>query len=210
MSLSEEQKKTYREELGKLEAQTMRETRKRLSTADFNSLAIIGRGAFGEVRKAYRQAGGGREGGGRGSTRLRCTLEKGALLFFLVRPAYTPPPTEIKYNPTTKPPGSSALSIPCSGPVGPSSLRRGCRGVLAVAFYVALVAIVFASIVGAQPSLLRFMLLLLLVLCRLPSLPLSTPQRSPDCWRRRSGSDRHVTTTSTTTMPPPPTTHQYN
>ncbi|CAM9621101.1 unnamed protein product [Hapterophycus canaliculatus] len=50
MSLSEDQKKTYREELGKLEAQTMRETRKRLSTADFNSLAIIGRGAFGEVR----------------------------------------------------------------------------------------------------------------------------------------------------------------
>ncbi|CAM9608622.1 unnamed protein product, partial [Ectocarpus sp. 13 AM-2016] len=50
MSLSEEQKKTYREELGKMEAQTMRETRKRLSTDDFNSLAIIGRGAFGEVR----------------------------------------------------------------------------------------------------------------------------------------------------------------
>lgn len=49
MSLSEEQKKTYREELGKMEAQTMRETRKRLSTDDFNSLAIIGRGAFGEV-----------------------------------------------------------------------------------------------------------------------------------------------------------------
>lgn len=49
MSLSEDQKKTYREELGKMEAQTMRETRKRLSTDDFNSLAIIGRGAFGEV-----------------------------------------------------------------------------------------------------------------------------------------------------------------
>eukprot|EP00903_Cladosiphon_okamuranus_P013024 g12152.t1 len=50
MSLTEEQKKTYREELGKMEAQTMRETRKRVSTDDFNSLAIIGRGAFGEVR----------------------------------------------------------------------------------------------------------------------------------------------------------------
>ncbi|CAN0396400.1 unnamed protein product, partial [Ectocarpus fasciculatus] len=50
MSLSEEQKKTYREELGKMEAQTMRDSRKRLSTDDFNSLAIIGRGAFGEVR----------------------------------------------------------------------------------------------------------------------------------------------------------------
>lgn len=51
MSLSNDQKKTFREELGRMEAQTIRDYRKRLSTADFDSLAIIGRGAFGEVRK---------------------------------------------------------------------------------------------------------------------------------------------------------------
>lgn len=50
MSLNEEQKKAYREELGRMEAQTIRDARKRLSTADFDPLAIIGRGAFGEVR----------------------------------------------------------------------------------------------------------------------------------------------------------------
>lgn len=50
MSLTEEQKKAYREELGKMEAQTIRDSRKRLSTDHFESLAIIGRGAFGEVR----------------------------------------------------------------------------------------------------------------------------------------------------------------
>lgn len=49
MSLSEEQKNAYRQELGRMEAQTMRDARRRLSTADFDSLAIIGRGAFGEV-----------------------------------------------------------------------------------------------------------------------------------------------------------------
>lgn len=49
MSLTEDQKKAYREELGKMEAQTIRDSRKRLSTDDFDSLAIIGRGAFGEV-----------------------------------------------------------------------------------------------------------------------------------------------------------------
>lgn len=32
-----------------MEAQTIRDSRKRLSTDDFDSLAIIGRGAFGEV-----------------------------------------------------------------------------------------------------------------------------------------------------------------
>ncbi|CAN0010025.1 unnamed protein product [Ascophyllum nodosum] len=50
MNLSEEQKSTCRQELGRREVQTMRDARKRLSTADFDSLAIIGRGAFGEVR----------------------------------------------------------------------------------------------------------------------------------------------------------------
>lgn len=50
MSLTEGQKKAYREELGRMEAQTIRDSRKRLSTDDFESLAIIGRGAFGEVR----------------------------------------------------------------------------------------------------------------------------------------------------------------
>ena len=49
MNLSEEQKSTCRQELGRREVQTMRDARKRLSTADFDSLAIIGRGAFGEV-----------------------------------------------------------------------------------------------------------------------------------------------------------------
>lgn len=55
MSLTEEQKKAYREELGKMEAQTIRDSRKRLSTDDFDSLAIIGRGAFGEVRMPTAQ-----------------------------------------------------------------------------------------------------------------------------------------------------------
>lgn len=50
MSLTEEQKKAYRDELGRMEAQTIRHSRKRLSTDDFDPLAIIGRGAFGEVK----------------------------------------------------------------------------------------------------------------------------------------------------------------
>lgn len=54
MNLTKEQKKTYREELGRMEAKTIRDSRKRLSTVDFDSLAIIGRGAFGEVRRPPR------------------------------------------------------------------------------------------------------------------------------------------------------------
>ncbi|KAG5192342.1 serine/threonine-protein kinase 38 [Tribonema minus] len=50
MNLNEAQKKKYREELGKMEAQSRREGMRRLTTDDFTRLSIIGRGAFGEVR----------------------------------------------------------------------------------------------------------------------------------------------------------------
>lgn len=50
LNLSEEEKSKYREELRKAEADAKREMRKRITIDDFESLAIIGRGAFGEVR----------------------------------------------------------------------------------------------------------------------------------------------------------------
>jgi serine/threonine kinase 38 len=50
MNLNDAEKKKYREELGKMELQSRREGMKRLATTDFLPLAIIGRGAFGEVR----------------------------------------------------------------------------------------------------------------------------------------------------------------
>ena len=59
LNLDETQKKHYRAELERMEAEHKREQRRRLTTDDFDPLVIIGRGAFGEV--GARE--GGREGG---------------------------------------------------------------------------------------------------------------------------------------------------
>lgn len=50
IGLPEEKKKEYREKLETEEVQCSKEARKLVTTADFESLAVIGRGAFGEVR----------------------------------------------------------------------------------------------------------------------------------------------------------------
>jgi serine/threonine protein kinase len=50
MSLDEVEKNRYREVFMKIEADEKRDSVKRLSTNDFEPLAVIGRGAFGEVR----------------------------------------------------------------------------------------------------------------------------------------------------------------
>jgi hypothetical protein len=50
MKIDESEKQRYREVFMKVEADAQRDMRKRLTTEDFEPLAIIGRGAFGEVR----------------------------------------------------------------------------------------------------------------------------------------------------------------
>ncbi len=50
MNISEEDKVRYRDELEKAEADARHNMRKRITIDDFEPLAIIGRGAFGEVR----------------------------------------------------------------------------------------------------------------------------------------------------------------
>ncbi|KAJ0402815.1 hypothetical protein P43SY_007357 [Pythium insidiosum] len=50
MRLTERKKEQYRQELRSQELQSMRHQRKRLTVQDFQPLAVIGRGAFGEVR----------------------------------------------------------------------------------------------------------------------------------------------------------------
>ncbi|CAM9778812.1 unnamed protein product, partial [Phaeothamnion confervicola] len=50
LAMNDVQKKKLREELGRHEAESMREARRRLTTDEFDPLAIVGRGAFGEVR----------------------------------------------------------------------------------------------------------------------------------------------------------------
>jgi serine/threonine protein kinase len=50
LEIDEEQKDRIREQYLKAEAAGMREDRRRLTTADFDPLILIGRGAFGEVR----------------------------------------------------------------------------------------------------------------------------------------------------------------
>jgi serine/threonine kinase 38 len=50
MRIDEREKPRYRENYLKIEADAQRDMRKRLTTEDFEPLAIIGRGAFGEVR----------------------------------------------------------------------------------------------------------------------------------------------------------------
>lgn len=50
MALCDEEKERYRDYFLKAEADDMRDQRKRLTTDDFDPLALIGKGAFGEVR----------------------------------------------------------------------------------------------------------------------------------------------------------------
>ncbi len=54
MNLDDAQKQIYREELYKIEAVSRKEGMKRLVSEDFQSLRLIGRGAFGEVRLARK------------------------------------------------------------------------------------------------------------------------------------------------------------
>ena len=51
----EEKKKEIRQKLEHEEVQISKESRKKITTADFESLGIIGRGAFGEVRLVRRK-----------------------------------------------------------------------------------------------------------------------------------------------------------
>lgn len=50
MSIPDTDKEKYREVFAKAEADAQRDSRKRLTTDDFEPLALIGKGAFGEVR----------------------------------------------------------------------------------------------------------------------------------------------------------------
>ncbi len=47
-NLPEQEKQTYRARLAEEETLALKESRKKTTTADFESLAVIGRGAFGE------------------------------------------------------------------------------------------------------------------------------------------------------------------
>lgn len=58
--LSNEEKKTRRKELEKEETRVQKESRRNVTTADFESLLVIGRGAFGEVRLVRRKPGNSR------------------------------------------------------------------------------------------------------------------------------------------------------
>ena len=55
--LSNEEKKARRKELEKEETRVQKESRRNVTTADFESLTVIGRGAFGEVRLVRRKPG---------------------------------------------------------------------------------------------------------------------------------------------------------
>ncbi|OQS05764.1 kinase [Thraustotheca clavata] len=58
LKLEEPAKESYRAELRNQELHQMRQQRKRLSIADFQSLAVVGRGAFGEVRLVRKKDSG--------------------------------------------------------------------------------------------------------------------------------------------------------
>ncbi len=58
--ISNEEKKARRRELEKEETRVQRESRRNVTTADFESLLVIGRGAFGEVRLVRRKPGNSR------------------------------------------------------------------------------------------------------------------------------------------------------
>lgn len=54
-NLSEDQKQNYRAKLAEEENIALKEARKKTTTNDFESLAVVGRGAFGEVRLVRRK-----------------------------------------------------------------------------------------------------------------------------------------------------------
>jgi serine/threonine protein kinase len=58
--LTNEEKKARRKELEKEEMRVQKESRRNVTTADFESLTVIGRGAFGEVRLVRRKPGNAR------------------------------------------------------------------------------------------------------------------------------------------------------
>ena len=58
LRLTERKKEQYRQELRSQELQNMRHQRKRLTIHDFEALAVIGRGAFGEVRLVRKKDSG--------------------------------------------------------------------------------------------------------------------------------------------------------
>ncbi|RHY09230.1 hypothetical protein DYB36_002197, partial [Aphanomyces astaci] len=58
LKLGEPAKETYRAELRNQELSHMRQQRKRLTIQDFQSLAVVGRGAFGEVRLVRKKDSG--------------------------------------------------------------------------------------------------------------------------------------------------------
>lgn len=58
LSLTEEEKQRYREEFVKAAMAVSKDAQKRLTVDDFESMAIIGRGAFGEVRLVRRKGSG--------------------------------------------------------------------------------------------------------------------------------------------------------
>ena len=58
--LSNDEKKAKRKELEKEETRVQKESRRNVTTADFESLTVIGRGAFGEVRLVRRKPGNSR------------------------------------------------------------------------------------------------------------------------------------------------------
>lgn len=58
LGLPEDRKKVLREHLEYEETQISKESRKKVTPADFESLAVIGRGAFGEVRLVRRKPSG--------------------------------------------------------------------------------------------------------------------------------------------------------
>ncbi|CAI5738212.1 unnamed protein product [Peronospora destructor] len=58
MRLTERKKEQYRQELRSKELQSLRHQRKRLAVGDFQPLAVIGRGAFGEVRLVRKRDSG--------------------------------------------------------------------------------------------------------------------------------------------------------
>lgn len=58
--LSAEEKKARRKELEKEETRVQKDSRRNVTTSDFESLLVIGRGAFGEVRLVRRKPGNSR------------------------------------------------------------------------------------------------------------------------------------------------------
>ena len=58
MNLNEEEKSKMRRDLRNQELDNMRRERKRMTTSDFDSLVVIGKGAFGEVRLVRKKDSG--------------------------------------------------------------------------------------------------------------------------------------------------------